>query len=286
MERYQRQIALKDFGPNAQQALGEAKVLVIGAGGLGLPVLTYLNAMGVGHLGIMDDDVVALSNLHRQVLFNEKDLGRPKVAVAFEKLRKQNSSTNIKGYQIKLNAGNALAHISEYDLIVDCSDNFPTRYLVNDACVLSNTPFVYGALHGFEGQVSVFNFKDGPSYRCLFPKMPGLQEIPNCNDHGVLGVLPGIIGNLQAMEVVKMITGIGEVMAGRLLIYNALNQKMHQIKFSKTAASEAIRELEMDNTSYCGGGATSFDLERLQSEIRNGAQLLDVRSEKEYEYAM
>ena len=209
-ERYTRQTILKGFGPEGQQKLAEAKVLVVGAGGLGVPVLTYLNAMGVGKIGIVDNDVVSITNLHRQVLYAQSDVGQSKVMAALVKLKAQNPATNLVVYNSFLDTKNALEIVAEYDVVVDTSDNFPTRYLVNDACVILKKPFIYGALHGYEGQVSVFNYQGGPTYRCLFPKMPMENEVPNCNEHGVLGIIPGIIGNLQALETVKVITGIRE----------------------------------------------------------------------------
>ncbi|CAG0909668.1 unnamed protein product, partial [Cyprideis torosa] len=202
-ERYSRQTILKDFGSEAQQKLLVAKVLVVGAGGLGVPVLTYLNAMGVGTLGIVDADTISLTNLHRQVLYDEVEIGDSKAKVASMKLKAQNPATELIIHDCFLTVENALSIVGEYDLIVDATDNFPARYLINDACTILKKPFVYGALHGFEGQVSVFNFHGGPTYRCLFPKMPSANEVPDCNEHGVLGVIPGIIGNLQALEAVK-----------------------------------------------------------------------------------
>ena len=221
-ERYTRQTTLKGFGQEGQQKLADAKVLVIGAGGLGVPVLTYLNAMGVGTIGIMDSDTVSITNLHRQVLYGQSDVGQSKVISALEKLKAQNSDTEIVVYDTFLTTKNALEVIADYDVVVDTSDNFPTRYLVNDACVILNKSFVYGALHGYEGQVSVFNYEDGPTYRCLFPNMPNENEVPNCNEHGVLGIIPGIIGNLQALETIKVITGIGEALSGKLLVFDGI----------------------------------------------------------------
>ena len=205
-ERYTRQTILKGFGFEGQDKLANAKVLIIGAGGLGVPVITYLNAMGVGKIGIVDNDTVALTNLHRQVLYGQDDIGELKVNTALKKLKTQNDATTIEAYKTFINPKNALEIIENYDLVVDTSDNFPTRYLVNDTCVILKKPFVYGALHGYEGQVSVFNYKGGPTYRCLFPHMPKENEVPNCNEHGVLGIIPGIIGNLQALEAIKAVS--------------------------------------------------------------------------------
>ncbi|MBT8297766.1 MAG: HesA/MoeB/ThiF family protein [Maribacter sp.] len=284
LERYKRQTILKDFGPECQLKLAQSKVLVVGAGGLGIPVLTYLNAMGVGTLGIVDIDEVSISNLHRQVLYNENDIGQSKVTVAIKKLQKQNSDTNLIALKTFLIRDNALDIIKDYDLVVDASDNFPTRYLINDACVILKKPFVYGALHSFEGQVSVFNYLGGPTYRCLFPNMPSANELPDCNEHGVLGITPGIVGNLQALETVKVLTGIGEVLSGKLLLFNGLNQSFQKIKFSPIPANLNITMLQMDYALDCSKDTVSieaWEFEKLwHSEM---VQIIDVRTLKEYE---
>ena len=283
-ERYQRQTILDDFGPEAQARLGDAKVLVIGAGGLGVPVLTYLNAMGVGTLGAVDADMISLSNLHRQVLYTEQEVGRSKVGVATQKLQEQNPETDIIAHNTLLTLENALELIGAYDLVVDTSDNFPTRYLVNDACVLLKKPFIYGALHGFEGQVSVFNHQGGPTYRCLFPNMPSANEVPNCNEHGVLGVIPGIVGNLQALEAVKVITGIGEVLSGKLLLFNGLEQSYMKIKFSLDPSNLAIVALQDNYEFACDFKAKTIDAEAFLQLVEDaGTQLIDVRTPQEYE---
>lgn len=282
--RYIRQTNLKEFGPEAQQKLGNASVLVIGLGGLGIPVLQYLNAMGVGTLGLVEQDTIELTNLQRQVLYAENDIGRQKLEVTLEKLQSQNSETQFKAFDTFLTKENAMEIIAEFDIVVDASDNFPTRYLVNDACVILKKPFVYGALHSFEGQVSVFNYKGGPTYRCLFPKMPSSAEIPNCNDNGVLGVIPGIIGNLQALEVVKIITSIGEVLTGKLLLYNGLNQFLQKINFSLISENHNIVKLQEDYGM--NGCSTNFDIsaEELQEliSIHKHPQIIDVRTPSEY----
>ena len=204
--RFIRQTSLVQFGAEGQAKLADARVLLVGLGGLGVPVAQYLNAMGIGTLGLVEQDIVEMHNLQRQVLYSENDLGQPKLKVALEKLALQNSNTKLNGHPCFLTKDNALDILANYDVVVDATDNFETRYLINDACLLQNKPFVYGALHGFEGQVSVFNYNNGPTYRCLFPNMPKADEIPDCNTNGVLGVLPSIIGSLQALEVVKLIT--------------------------------------------------------------------------------
>ncbi len=282
-ERYDRQTILKEFGMEAQLKLQSAKVLVIGAGGLGVPVLTYLNAMGVGTLGIVDNDVVSLSNLHRQVLYSESDVNKSKVAVAVQKLKEQNSETNIISVETFLTRENALEIIAGYDVVVDASDNFPTRYLVNDACVILNKPFVYGALHSFEGQVSVFNFKGGPTYRCLFPEMPKSDEVPNCNENGVLGIVPGIIGNFQALETVKIITGIGEALSGKLLLFDGLSSTFQKIRFTANPENLKINALQEHYDFDCEVAVTSITSDVFQQVIEEGeVQLIDVRTPKEF----
>jgi len=282
-ERYTRQTILKGFGPEGQQKLANAKVLVIGAGGLGVPVLTYLNAMGVGRIGIMDHDVVSTTNLHRQVLYGEGDVGESKVIAALDKLKAQNPENDIVIYNTYLTTANALEIIVEYDIVVDTSDNFPTRYLVNDACVILKKPFVYGALHGYEGQVSVFNYEDGPTYRCLFPSMPKENEVPNCNEHGVLGIIPGIIGNLQALEAIKVITGIGDVLSGKLLIFDGLQQSYQKIKFKLQPDNLKIKKLKdfYEWNDPCEIVPT-IEAREIQKLLAENAQIVDVRTLEEY----
>ncbi len=283
-ERYNRQTILKDFGLESQEKLAQAKVLVVGAGGLGIPVLTYLNAMGVGTLGIVDADEVSVSNLHRQVLYGENDIGQSKVAVAIKKLASQNSDTKLIPLHTFLTRNNALEVIKDFDLVVDASDNFPTRYLINDACVILKKPFVYGALHSFEGQVSVFNYQGGPTYRCLFPNMPKANEIPNCNEHGVLGIIPGIVGNLQALEVVKVLTGIGEVLSGKLLLYNGLEQSIRKIKFPCITLNLEIEALQSEYTFDCPSALNSIDASDFEVLYQSKeVQTIDVRSLQEYQ---
>lgn len=282
--RYTRQTILKGFGSEGQQKLADAKVLVIGAGGLGVPVLTYLNAMGVGKIGIVDNDTVSITNLHRQVLYGQGDVGQSKVVAALEKLKGQNSDTELVVYHTFLEVKNALEIIQAYDIVVDASDNFPTRYLVNDACVMLQKPFVYGALHGYEGQVSVFNHAGGPTYRCLFPRMPKENEVPNCNEHGVLGIIPGIIGNLQALETIKVITGIGEVLSGKLLIFDGLQQSFRKIKFKLQPKSLQIQKLQdyYEWNDPCEIIPT-VEADAIQKLLAEEAQIVDVRTDEEYE---
>lgn len=282
-ERYIRQTTLKGFGLKGQQKLAQAKVLVIGAGGLGVPVLTYLNAMGVGTMGIVDNDVVSISNLHRQVLYGQNDVGVSKVIAAREKLKAQNADGTVIIYETFLTTANALKIIADYDIVIDTSDNFPTRYLVNDACVILKKPFVYGALHGYEGQVSVFNYKDGPTYRCLFPTMPKENEVSNCNEHGVLGITPGIVGNLQALEAIKVITGIGNVLSGKLLIFDGLNQSYQKIKFKRQNKNLDIKQLQdfYEWNDPCEILPT-IAAEEIQRLLADGAQIIDVRTTDEF----
>lgn len=282
-ERYSRQIILAGFGPEAQEKLGRSKVLVVGAGGLGIPVLMYLNAMGVGMLGIVDNDVVSLSNLQRQVLYSEKDIGKSKVAVVQKKLRAQNSETLLTTHETFLTKENALRIIGDYDVVVDASDNFPTRYLINDACVILKKPFIYGALHGFEGQLSVFNYQGGPTYRCLFPNMPKADEVPDCNENGVLGILPGIIGNLQALEAVKVITGVGECLSGKLLLFDGLTNSVQKIKFMPKLENLQRKTLQSNYEFECSTDGQAIRAEEFMGLLDDEqVQLIDVRTALEF----
>ena len=237
--RYSCQIALPGFSETAQLHLQQAKVLVIGAGGLGCPSAQYLAAAGIGTLGIADYDVVSISNLHRQVLYNPKDIGLKKAVIATERLQQQNPGIKVIAHDIKINSGNIMEVIMPYDIIVDGTDNFDTRYLINDACVLSHKPVVYGAIYQFEGQVAVWNTinPDGsytPNYRDLFPQVDASQ-VPNCADGGVIPTLAGIIGCIQANEVIKYITQTGELLAARVLVFDALTLQSRVIKMGKVS---------------------------------------------------
>ena len=227
-------------------------MLVVGCGGLGCPVLQYLAAAGVGTLGLLDFDTVDDSNLQRQVLYATADVGRPKAVVAAEKLHAQNPFIALQPHQELLSAANALALFAGYDLVVDCSDNFATRYLVNDACVVLGKPLVFGAIFKFEGQVSVFNYQNGPTYRCLYPAPPAPGEAPSCAEIGVLGVLPGLIGTMQANEALKIILEIGEVLSGRLLLVDALSMRFQTIRFRAVAANQQLTALAADYAAFCG----------------------------------
>ncbi|MEN3324246.1 HesA/MoeB/ThiF family protein [Mariniflexile soesokkakense] len=233
MNRYSRHIILSEIGQTGQDKITNAKVLVVGAGGLGCPVLQYLTAAGVGTLGIIDFDIVEESNLQRQILFGTSSLGKNKAEAAKNRLEDLNCEISITAYAKKLTYQNALELFNQYDIIVDGTDNFEVRYLINDACIITNKPLVFGAIYKFEGQVSVFNYKNGPSYRCLFPNSPQKNSVPNCSEIGVLGVLPGIIGSMQANEVLKIILEIGDVLSGKFLCYNALNSQTSILKINK-----------------------------------------------------
>lgn len=227
--RYARQVRLPEFGEEGQRRLAEARVLLVGLGGLGSPAALYLAAAGVGTLGLVDYDLVDATNLHRQIIHGTPDIGRPKLASAAERLRAINPDVHLELHDEAFDASNARRLVEAYDIVVDGTDNFPTRYLVNDACVMTRTPNVYGSIFRFEGQASVFATAGGPCYRCLHPEPPPPGLIPNCAEAGVLGVLPGIIGTIQATEAIKVITGIGETLIGRLLLYDALRMKVRDI---------------------------------------------------------
>ena len=235
IRRYGRHLTLPEVGMEGQKRLKSARVLLVGAGGLGSPLGLYLAAAGIGTLGLLDDDHVDESNLQRQVLYGQSDLGRPKTEAAAERLRDVNPHIVLEPHRLRLGADNARELIAGYDVVVDGSDNFPTRYLVNDACVLAGKPNVWGAILRFEGQLSVFWGERGPCYRCLFPEPPPPGLVPSCAEGGVLGVLPGIIGSLQAAEVVKLVLGEGEPMIGRLLVFDALRTRFREVRLAKNS---------------------------------------------------
>jgi sulfur-carrier protein adenylyltransferase/sulfurtransferase len=289
-ERYQRQVTLKGFGEAAQNALLNAKVLVIGAGGLGCPVLQYLTAAGTGCIGIVDDDVVSLSNLHRQVLYDTNDISKPKVSVAAAKLRLMNPDTDLIEYKIYLDKNNCLEIISEYEIIVDCTDNFASRYMINDACVLKGKPLVYGAVSRFEGQVAVFNFLQKEkertgNYRDLFPVQPNQDEVMNCAEAGVLGVLPGIIGSMQANEAIKLITRIGEPLINQLLTFNAVNNRQFIYNYTANksldempADEEAFKKINYEIECSIDNRLFEIDIEKFDEMLLSkGAKFIDVR---------
>jgi sulfur-carrier protein adenylyltransferase/sulfurtransferase len=231
--RYSRHLIMPEVGMEGQLKLKNAKVLLIGTGGLGAPLGLYLAAAGVGHLGLVDFDVVDFTNLQRQVTFGSDDVGKPKAAAAQARLSNLNPDIQIEAFETKLTSENALELFKNFDIIVDGTDNFPTRYLVNDACILLGKPNVYGSIFRFEGQVTVFGMPDGPCYRCLYPEPPPPGLVPSCAEGGVLGVLPGIVGSIQAMETIKLILGTGESLKGRLLLFDALAMKFRELKLRK-----------------------------------------------------
>lgn len=291
-KRYNRHLILEQVGKLGQEKLKAAKVLVVGAGGLGCPVLQYLTAAGVGTIGIIDFDTVDVSNLQRQILFTAADIGKNKAERAALHLSQLNPLVDFIIYTERLTVKNAIEIFREFDLVVDGTDNFSTRYLVNDACVLTNTPLVFGSIYTFEGQVSVFNYKEGPSYRCLFPIPPKEGSIKNCAEIGVLGVLPGIIGTQQANEVLKIILGIGEPLSGKLLIYNALNASTLVVNVGRSANEiEKVRERRAEFQSYdydlfCGVASVQ-DLNQITFEVFKlmigdaSIRIIDLREEWE-----
>ena len=233
--RYSRHLIMPEVNIDGQQKLKAASVLLIGAGGLGSPSALYLAAAGIGKLGLVDFDVVDESNLQRQILYGTSDVGTPKLEAAEKRLKDLNPRIEIETYAERFSSENARRIISQYDVVVDGTDNFPTRYLVNDACVLEGKPNVYGSIFRFDGQVSVFNHDDGPCYRCLYPEPPPPGMVPNCQEGGVLGVLAGVIGNLMVVETLKLVLGIGKPLIGKLLIYDALNTEFRTLKLRKDA---------------------------------------------------
>jgi adenylyltransferase/sulfurtransferase len=300
IRRYSRHLLLPEVGLEGQRAIGAARVLCIGAGGLGSPVTMYLAAAGVGTLGVVDYDEVDFSNLQRQLLHMTRDVGRPKVESAGERLRAINPGVRVETHRIALSSANALDLFARYDLVVDGTDNFPTRYLVNDAAVLSGRPYVYGSIFRFEGQVSVFASPDGPCYRCLYPEPPPPGLVPSCAEGGVLGVLPGIIGTIQATEALKLILGAGEALVGRLLILDALHMRFREVRLRRDpdcpvcGQSPTIRELQ-DYEQFCGvatpgTGAAAGDFDITPQELHRRLDagqpvpvLLDVREPMEYQ---
>jgi len=292
--RYDRHIKLKEIGLVGQQKLKDASVLVVGAGGLGAPLLSYLAAAGIGHLGIIDNDVVDISNLQRQVLFSTEDVGKSKVDAAKARIQKINPYVKITAIHDRLNSSNALEIVRDYDVVADGSDNFATRYLVNDACAILNKINVYGSIFQFEGQVSVFNFpsENAPNYRDLFPTPPPSGMIPNCIETGVLGVLPGIIGSIQANEVIKVLLGIGTPLVGRMFIFDALRLESNIITFKRNKNRTVINSL-IDYDEFCNIEVQKQNVANLKEvtvqELKNlidsneDFQLIDVREIKEFE---
>jgi adenylyltransferase/sulfurtransferase len=305
---YSRHLSIPEFGMEGQKKLKAAKVLAVGTGGLGAPMLQYLEAAGVGTIGIVDFDKVEASNLHRQVLFGASDVGRPRVEVAKERLQEIEPHIDIQLHNVRLTSDNALEIIEGYDVVADGTDNFPTRYLINDACVMLNKPNVHGSIFQFEGQLSVFNYKEGankrgPNYRDLFPEPPPPGLVPSCAEAGVLGVLPGIIGCLQASEIIKIITGIGQPLSGQLFLFDAQDFSTRKVKVSKnadnplTGDNPTITEL-IDYEAFCGIPSSNGEEEE-ESEVPEvsvhqykswldageDVELIDVREPHEVEIA-
>ncbi|HXE75893.1 MAG TPA: molybdopterin-synthase adenylyltransferase MoeB [Candidatus Xenobia bacterium] len=297
--RYSRHLIMPEVGMEGQLKLKQAKVLLIGTGGLGAPLGLYLAAAGVGRLGLVDFDVVDFTNLQRQVTFGTDDVGRPKLEAAAERLHSLNPEIEIVTHEAKLASENALDILRDYDIIVDGTDNFPTRYLVNDACVLLGKPNVYGSIFRFEGQATVFALKDGPCYRCLYPEPPPPGLVPSCAEGGVLGVLPGIVGAIQANETIKLIIGKGETLKGRLLVFDALKMKFRELKLRKNpdcpvcGAHPTVTQL-IDYYEFCGirgeeAQATvqvpEIEPRALKQRLDSGHDVfvLDVREPHEYQ---
>ncbi len=297
-DRYRRHLTLPEIGLEGQQALLAARVLLVGAGGLGCPLAQYLAAAGVGTLGLVDDDVVDASNLHRQVLYPTSDVGRPKVEVAAERIAAMNPDVVVERHALRLTSDDALELLAAYDVVVDGTDNFPTRYLTNDACVLLGKPTVHGSIFRFDGQATVFDARHGPCYRCLFPEPPPPGAVPSCAEGGVLGVLPGLIALIQATETVKLVTGVGEPLYGRLLQYDALRMEFNEFRVRKDpkcpvcGESPSVTEL-IDYQGFCGlpaaGEAPLSEVTAAEVRRRlDGGEtllLLDVREAAERETA-
>jgi sulfur-carrier protein adenylyltransferase/sulfurtransferase len=297
--RYSRHLIMPEVGMQGQLKLKAAKVLCIGAGGLGSPLALYLGAAGVGTLGIVDFDVVDYTNLQRQIIHSTGDVGRPKLDSAAEKLKAMNPFLNIRTFETRLSSENALELFKEFDVIADGTDNFPTRYLVNDACVLTGKPNVYGSIFRFEGQASVFATEEGPCYRCLYPEPPPPGLVPSCAEGGVLGILPGLVGVIQATEVIKLILGTGDPLIGRLLLVDALGMKFRELKLRKNPDCPAcgthptITQL-IDYQEFCGirgeevpaeVTTSEIPVEELKRRLDRGDDLLilDVREPHEYQ---
>jgi sulfur-carrier protein adenylyltransferase/sulfurtransferase len=294
IERYSRQLVLPELGEAGQQRLKGSSVIVVGAGGLGIPASVYLAAAGVGRIGIVDDDVVEKSNLHRQTMYSEEDVGMAKAHVAERELHEVNPHVSISAHQARLDSSNALQILKEYDVIVDCTDNFPARYLINDACVLLGKPDVYASIFRFDGQASVFDARKGPCYRCLFPEPPPPDTVQDCAVAGVLGVLPGIMGSIQAAQTINLLVGNGKPLVGRLLLFNASDMAFSEVRIGKNpdcpvcGKDPTVTKL-IDYEEFCRGGRVETPVEEitpkaLKNRLDAGSKivLLDVREPFEY----
>jgi sulfur-carrier protein adenylyltransferase/sulfurtransferase len=304
LARYSRHLILPEVGMEGQQKLKAAKVLCVGTGGLGSPLAYYLAAAGIGTLGLVDFDVVDASNLQRQIIHSTKDIGRKKLDSAAEKLTALNPALNVVKHETMLSSANALEILKDYDVVADGTDNFPTRYLVNDACVLLGKPNAYGSIFRFEGQASVFATKEGPCYRCLYPEPPPPGLVPSCAEGGVLGILPGLVGVIQATEVIKLILGNGSPLIGRLLLVDALNMRFRELKLRKNrdcpvcGDHPTVKQL-IDYEHFCGivpetpqganlkNGIPQITVKELKRRIDAGedVQLIDVREPYEFQIA-
>jgi adenylyltransferase/sulfurtransferase len=304
LSRYSRHLSLPEVGMEGQRRLKAARVLCVGAGGLGSPLALYLTAAGIGTLGLVDFDVVDASNLQRQIIHSTKDIGRKKLDSAVEKLTALNPAIRIVKHETMLTSANALEILKDYDIVADGTDNFPTRYLVNDACVLTGKPNVYGAVFRFEGQASVFATEQGPCYRCVYPEPPTPGQAPNCAESGVLGILPGLVGMIQATEVIKLILGKGESLIGRLLLIDVLAMRFRELQLRKNpecpvcGSHPTVTEL-IDYQQFCGiapetpkentlkNGIPQISVKELKRRIDAGEDvyLLDVREPYEYKIA-
>ncbi|MGC9525600.1 MAG: molybdopterin-synthase adenylyltransferase MoeB [Limnospira sp.] len=298
-ERYSRHLILPEVGLDGQKRLKAASVLCIGTGGLGSPLLLYLAAAGIGRIGIVDFDVVDTSNLQRQVIHGTSWVGKPKIDSAKNRILEINPNCQVELYNTRLSSENALDIVKSYDVVVDGTDNFPTRYLVNDACVLLDKPNVYGSIFRFEGQATVFNYEGGPNYRDLYPEPPPPGMVPSCAEGGVLGILPGIIGVIQATETIKIILGKGRTLSGRLLLYNSLDMTFRELKLRPNPERPVIEKL-IDYEQFCGipqarqeeaqqaGAIPEMTVKDLKALLDSGADdfvLIDVRNPNEYEIA-
>jgi molybdopterin/thiamine biosynthesis adenylyltransferase/rhodanese-related sulfurtransferase len=289
--RYGRHLSLPGVGPAGQARLKSAKVAIVGLGGLGSPAALYLAAAGVGTLGLIDGDRIDLSNLQRQVLYGDADVGHRKVDVAAHRLKQMNPQLVVKSHAFALDSGNALSVLSDFDIVLDGTDNFPARYLINDATVMLGIPSVHGSVLRFEGRVALFGTIDGPCYRCLYPEPPPPGVVQDCNDAGVLGVLPGLIGVLQATEVIKVICGFGETLAGRLLLIESLGLRFQTIRVPRNPGCPmcGTREIThlIDYDAFCNPGVRSdvatVTATQLARMLESGAQLVDVREQWEWE---
>ncbi len=292
--RYSRHLVMPEVGMEGQRLLKSASVLIVGAGGLGNPAATYLAAAGVGRIGLVDDDVVEQSNLHRQVLYSQSDIGKSKVETAKKRLHDVNPNVTVEVHKVKLDSSNALEILGGYDVIIDATDNFPTRYLINDACVMLGKPDVYASIFRFDGQASVFYAKRGPCYRCLYPDPPPPDSVPSCAEGGVLGVLPGIMGSIQAVQALNIILGHGEPLFGRLLVFSASDTSFNELRIRRNEGcpvcgrNPSVTGL-IDYEQFCGikKGQELAEVEprALKAELDQGRRvlLLDVREPAEYQ---